>query len=1432
MARRNGFARGGGQAEFASGRLEGGAGWLFAGGRSGGAQGGWFSDGQSRGSGVAGSGEEPPARPRRFRPLRRLVRFVLVLVLLLASLAAGLLFYLTSEAGLRHVVCPLIARQSGRDVGFAHARLRLHRGFEISRLRVGPRAGETRPLVKADYLAIEWSLPALLRGRLQLRDVTAEGLETSLVERPRDRARSARKAATEPVAKPSAGGTDAATGFLIERLRISNASFESVRLDAAGTTLSRYALRDVEARGSQLGLGRPAELDLSARIEASDPAQDVQLADGVVACKIASTIQAKEGAFSLSGQWAVSRLKGRFHGVEAGDLRATGTLQIEQDDPRRMEIRRADAAVFHQGRPGAEIALTGEMDPATADGTYQLRVRGVNRAFLNLLSTPDQPLDFCNTTVNARFVITTSRQGRRVTVDSEADLADFSIAAPQIADAPTPPAQMTFRARTLYDGAAGTLELESLHVKAVQEGREVLTARLSRPMTLSLASGKAAGAGRAAGTDAAAELAVKAERFALAQINPFLARRQVRIEAGVLTLDSAVSVGAAGGALAVRGAMDISDLRGAVAGSKVARTDLTADYDLTLAKGVASIKKLVCEIKQAGKPAGRIEGRGEIHPEAQKGEIVLSGDRIDLSALQMLLANLPAVRLRGGLVDFDQRIAFAGPQSPMRFTGRFDATDLNFSLVGNDRAQFAGWSLRGGNAVSYDPAKGTLDLTSASLAVAEHNVGRLRAAVKGQLATSTGAGKLSLDLREAGVPFLVSVLERIGAQPTGPVRLTDGILMGVVNLTLANQYADLAVNGSLRTQRLQWTAGTGPSAQRGARDLDATYDLAVTRSKSRNGLAIRDAVVHVTGAGAQPGSLRVKGLVDLVTHTGEISVQFERFDTAPAATLVGPLAGAWRPLGGVLHGQQRIKFAAGGEISAAGLLRAEQLRILPPQAAQPVAPPTVEVENAVALLRGGAEIKADRFSLRLFKDAARTGSLDASGRIDLDKGNAALTVAAVNFETDSIWPLLASFGTDLPLSGGRLNGKQEIRYVSAPSRIEARGNLRAESLRIQPAAGKQPLEPVTLDLNNDVVLTAEATTVRSLRLTSYSGGKPLDQIDLTAEGGGLQSKQPMNLALKAPSLHLDHYLAMLSSRGTDETKVAPPDAPAKAAPPSKSAPQPAMAAPFAVPGPPIRASLNIGKFYYDRLALDNVAAVLVTNPQSITVPSLTAKMFDGAATATFHLQTNVPGLPFNGAVKGRDIPVSPLLGLLSPGSENTLTGKGEAAVQFAGRGFDGAALEQNLRADGAFRISDGQMKNIPILSALASVTNVEQLSDISFFTFDARWKVEKAVVHIADATVVGRLQKLSAKGTVGFDQRVDLSFNLWLGGELKERLKNKSIFRYLRTESDRYLFLPVPIGMGGTLGKPRPTLNLPIQPLIDIGIEQGLNRLKGRTERK
>jgi hypothetical protein len=159
-------------------------------------------------------------------------------------------------------------------------------------------------------------------------------------------------------------------------------------------------------------------------------------------------------------------------------------------------------------------------------------------------------------------------------------------------------------------------------------------------------------------------------------------------------------------------------------------------------------------------------------------------------------------------------------------------------------------------------------------------------------------------------------------------------------------------------------------------------------------------------------------------------------------------------------------------------------------------------------------------------------------------------------------------------------------------------------------------------------------------------------------------------------------------------------------------------------------------------------------------------------------------------------------------------------------------LQRDLRSSGTVQILNGEIKEFPILNGLADITKVESLSDMPFFQFDGQWKIENGIVDIPSAFLTGRLQKVRAKGQVGFDEKINLTFDLWLGGELKNRLGGSNIVRYLKEESDKFLRLPVPIGMGGTLSKPRPTLVLPLESVLDIGVEQGLKALQKYEERR
>jgi len=1380
-----------------------------------------------------------PGEKTEHRPPRRRRRFIRILLISLVSVVVFLIaavIYLTSERGFRRFIVPKMEKRMGRPITFDRLKIRPFHGAVIEGLTVGPSAGESWPLLRSNRLLVEWNPVAFLHRRVTLRKVAADGLRIFIVEQPNrpERVSSRRvKTTAEKKERPGAG-EPIEPRLLVEDLHLTSASVEWIRLGPdRQSLLSRYAVRQLEVEGSQLGLGRPATLDLRARIEADDASQGVSLSDGRIHLQIASETGAGESSFTLAGSWFVDRLRGRFHGVAAEDLRATGSLEVEQSDPRLMAIRRADAVVFYQGRRGVDLSLAGELNPATGDGSARLRIVGINRDSLNLLSTPEQPLDFCDTVIGGRVTVEASDHRRRLAFESDLRITDFSVVASQISPAPTPPTQMNLQCKAICEKGQENLGLERLGLRAIQEGRDVVTVNLTSPITFSLRPG-----GTIA-TASSADLTVKIDNLRLSQFNPFLTPKKLRIETGALTADSALSVAAGGQSVAARGRIDFADLRALVSGSKTERTDIATVYDLALDRGTFSIKSLRCDVRSAGQPAGQIRGSGQIASGGQKGEIVLAGDRVDLSALQVFLAQASNVRFRAGRVSFSQKIAFAGSEVPIRFEGRFDGSDLDFDLPGRQRARFAGWAITGANLVRFDRTKQTADITSLSLTAEERAVGGLRAQGKGRMDFRQGAGLLNLDVEKADVPFLASVFGRFGAEASEDLRPTGGVIVGVAEVRFDKQFTDQALKGNLRTRGMRWTVSDGKTAQSSARDLEVSYDVAHLVSKGHRMLAIQELLIRVAGTGADGGSLRTNGRLDLTQNTGNLTVRFTRFDSEPVLSLVGPLIGAWRPISGVLDGQQEIKLEGrAGDISTNGKMRVQGLRVVAPTAKGPIAPPAIEVENTVALLQGGKAIRADRFVLRTFEKTGQSGSLIVSGQADLVQsmgkssvGAGTLAISAENFETEAIWPILAALDIDLPIMGGRLNGKQDVHFALARATIGAKGTLRADEVRFRAASGATPLAPLTVALTNDFALDADKTEVRSLRLSTYSGGNALDQIEFSAHGGGLRSKNNMYVSLKSPTLHGDPYLAILSAvrSRSDKSKTQNPTIPGKVST------RPANAvgghtSGFAVP--PTQASIDIGKFYLRRLFMEKVAGTIDVTAEGVTVKSLTARLLDGSATATAWIRSDKNDMPYAGKVRGENLNVTSLLALVSPGAERKLTGKGRTTFEFSGRGFDNVSLRRDLHSSGSLQMRDGEMKEIPILNALASITRVETLADIRFFQIDGQWQMDGGVIRIPNALLVGKLQKLRARGQVDFDQKIDLVFDLWLGGELKDRLRDEKFLRYLVTESDRFLRLPVPIGMGGTLSKPRPTLNLPVKSIFDIGVEQGLKALQKYEEKR
>jgi len=1254
-------------------------------------------------------GEKPETGPRRGGGRgRKFPKRFLVALFLIAVFVVAAFFYLTSEHFFRHFVVPALEKRTGRQIAFDRLKIRLFHGAEIEGLKIGGLSDEEPPLLESRRIAAKWYFGPLLHRRIYLKSLVAESLDVSIVGRDFSNGNSSNPSAGSS-RKARASSKNPGTGeppWLIENLKVTNSSVQWLgEPEEKGGSPPRYAVRDLEIVGSQIGLGRPTKLDLKGRVEADDPAADVELSDGAVALAVSPIVDRRSGTVAVNGSWTIGALRGRYHGVKADDLVASGSFAVDYPGRNTVEIRKLDALVSYRGRPGAELAFTGEVNTETGDARVRLFVRRLNSVFLNLLSTPDHPLDFRDTTLRGRLAVETKGRGKQIALESDLRLVDFSVLEPKISREPTPLTQMTVRCKAAYDSSTGKVSLSQLDIRASQEGREVISADLSRPVSFSISSGKGAVA------DNSAEINLKVDRLALGQFNPFFDPKVLRIEDGRLSVESALVVDSRGGAVSARGKIALENLRVLASGKDFGRTDLDSTYDFALNKTDFSIRAFEGKVRKDGRAAGRFGARGELALASRSGQITLSGNAIDLSALQVFLVYLPGVKIHRGFVDLDQKIAFAGWEKPVSIEGNLKLTGFSFDLPSNEKAKFAGWNINASDRLRYDPQARKLEIAKSSLDIATPR-GRLALGAGGWVNLEKRSLYLDCDLGNLDALFLASLAEKLagGETAAGP-RLEAGTFSGKFNVALAGGFSDLRAGGSLRTAGLRWVMARKQPEAKGRGDLDARFDIALLENRKR--LEINDLKVRLGTPAGTAGSVRLRGRLDLDRREGDLTADFDRFNVAPLIALVAPLA------------------------------------------------------------------------------------------------------------------------PSLPVESGVISGQQKIRFFARKQYLSAQGKIVADAVKIRTAAeGEAAIPPLRFDIAQDLVLTADKTDVRSLVLASYLEGKPLDRIEISARGGGLKSRRPAAATLNAPSLHLDYYLALLDAlKGRPEAEAAKRRS-GRRGPSAKGPKGRERAAGFAIPGPPVRLSLSVGKLRSERISADNVVGDIGVTSQGVTVNALEARLFDGAASATGWLRTDLAPAAYRARVSGTGLEMVQLLSAIKPRLGKKLSGKGEVEVDFSGRGFDKASLRRTLRGSGSFLIRKGEFKDVPILDALAEVTQIRELADIRFFQFVGNWQIENGVVNIPEAMIVGRTEKLRARGKVDFDTNVDLRFDLWVGGELRDRLRNKKIFRYLVTENNLFLRLPVPIGVGGTLAKPRPSFKLPAQAIIDIGIDQGLNLFDKYLQRK
>ncbi len=288
--------------------------------------------------------------------------------------------------------------------------------------------------------------------------------------------------------------------------------------------------------------------------------------------------------------------------------------------------------------------------------------------------------------------------------------------------------------------------------------------------------------------------------------------------------------------------------------------------------------------------------------------------------------------------------------------------------------------------------------------------------------------------------------------------------------------------------------------------------------------------------------------------------------------------------------------------------------------------------------------------------------------------------------------------------------------------------------------------------------------------------------------------------LSSPSLHLD-YLAGLTGtaaepRPAGNGKKAAPAAGNRAAGQSPLAGLP--------PKLVVKGRISCDQASYRDLKIADFQADYLYRNRVLTVNGLKGRLAEGIFTgqATLNLQKAEPAYQGNFSLAGVQVPA--LLAMTAPAAAGMISGTLASNWTFNGRGTDSEAIKRQLSADGTYTIKDGQLRDVPATTMIATLLDLPSLEKIAFSTIDGNFHLRRGRIQLNSKM---NAEQLTARttGSIGLDGSLQLPVNLTLGKDLSQRLMRR--YPWMKELSDQKGRTTIDLQVKGTLSRPQASLN-------------------------
>ena len=194
--------------------------------------------------------------------------------------------------------------------------------------------------------------------------------------------------------------------------------------------------------------------------------------------------------------------------------------------------------------------------------------------------------------------------------------------------------------------------------------------------------------------------------------------------------------------------------------------------------------------------------------------------------------------------------------------------------------------------------------------------------------------------------------------------------------------------------------------------------------------------------------------------------------------------------------------------------------------------------------------------------------------------------------------------------------------------------------------------------------------------------------------------------------------------------------------------------------------------------IKNLKIAAEVKGQQAKLNSLSCELFEGQVQGQGKMTAGSVAPPFDGTVTVQGLQIGPALNAVAA-TPLSISGVARADLALHGRGFSMPDLSRDLEGTGHLAVKDGKIEGVNLIQEALAILKVvcipvDDPNATAFSTIETDLAVKQGIINVQRLLMDSHDFQASGGGTIGFDQKLNLSLRLNLSQELSQKLAGLS----------------------------------------------------------